>query len=292
MEIEKGLDTGAVFAPPRRRSTTRRRLASCASDSARWAPIFSSTRCRPSRRSRPNHRWGAHVRRQVDGRGAQLTSRPSEALCPFGPEPAAGGVDDHRRTPLENFAARVWPTTVRSSPSKCSPKVRRACRATRGCAVVKVRPSGSVRDLLWLLARRAVRIEDGVYSQVLVPSMLRDSNLRDRDRGFATDLVYGTVRAQRRLDDLVTCAGEAAPPPARPSGGARAPPRHVPTAPLRSCAMPRSETVDALAASSGRAPGRQRRPARLLTRLGRRGPNRRATRSALVSRLARRAACP
>ena len=48
-----------------------------------------------------------------------------------------------------------------------------------------------------------VRIDDGAYAHVVVPAMLGQSNLDDRDRAFATDLVYGTVRAQRRLDDLL-----------------------------------------------------------------------------------------
>lgn len=48
-----------------------------------------------------------------------------------------------------------------------------------------------------------VRIDDGAYAHVVVPAMLGQSSLDDRDRAFATDLVYGTVRAQRRLDDLL-----------------------------------------------------------------------------------------
>ena len=48
-----------------------------------------------------------------------------------------------------------------------------------------------------------VRIDEGAYAHVVLPTMLRDTQLDDRDRAFATDLVYGTVRAQRRLDDLV-----------------------------------------------------------------------------------------
>jgi 16S rRNA (cytosine967-C5)-methyltransferase len=48
-----------------------------------------------------------------------------------------------------------------------------------------------------------VRIEDGAYAHILVPEMLRTSSLADRDRAFVTELVYGTVRAQRRLDDLL-----------------------------------------------------------------------------------------
>ena len=48
-----------------------------------------------------------------------------------------------------------------------------------------------------------VRIEDGAFAHVVVPAMLAQSDLADRDRAFATELVYGSVRAQRRLDDLL-----------------------------------------------------------------------------------------
>ena len=41
-----------------------------------------------------------------------------------------------------------------------------------------------------------LRIEDGAYAHVVVPAMLGQSSLSDRDRAFATQLVYGTVRAQ------------------------------------------------------------------------------------------------
>jgi 16S rRNA (cytosine967-C5)-methyltransferase len=113
-----------------------------------------------------------------------------------------------------------------------------------------------------------VRIEDGAYAQVLVPSMLRDSNLRDRDRAFATDLVYGTVRAQRRLDDLVTRAAtrplHRLDPPVRAALrlGAYQLLHDVP----RHAAV--SETVDALAARSPRARGFGNAVLRALTRLG------------------------
>jgi 16S rRNA (cytosine967-C5)-methyltransferase len=48
-----------------------------------------------------------------------------------------------------------------------------------------------------------VRIEDGAFAHVVVPAMLAQSDLSDRDRAFATELVYGSVRAQRRLDALL-----------------------------------------------------------------------------------------
>jgi len=45
-----------------------------------------------------------------------------------------------------------------------------------------------------------VRVEGGAYSNLLLPAALRKSGLVARDRAFATDLVYGTLRAQRALD--------------------------------------------------------------------------------------------
>ncbi len=50
-----------------------------------------------------------------------------------------------------------------------------------------------------------VRVEDGAYAHVVLPAMLAQTNLDDRDRAFATELVYGTLRAQRRIDDLLAC---------------------------------------------------------------------------------------
>jgi 16S rRNA (cytosine967-C5)-methyltransferase len=48
-----------------------------------------------------------------------------------------------------------------------------------------------------------VRIDDGAYAHIVLPAMLGQTRLDDRDRAFVTELVYGTVRAQRRIDDLV-----------------------------------------------------------------------------------------
>jgi 16S rRNA (cytosine967-C5)-methyltransferase len=48
-----------------------------------------------------------------------------------------------------------------------------------------------------------VRVEDGAYSNLLLPKLLRDSGLDARDRAFATDLVYGTIRWQRALEHVV-----------------------------------------------------------------------------------------
>jgi 16S rRNA (cytosine967-C5)-methyltransferase len=48
-----------------------------------------------------------------------------------------------------------------------------------------------------------VRIEDGAFSHILVPQLLRGSGLATRDRALTTELVYGTVRMQRTLDFLL-----------------------------------------------------------------------------------------
>ena len=47
------------------------------------------------------------------------------------------------------------------------------------------------------------RIDEGAYANLLVPSMLEDSGMRERDRGFVTELVYGTTRMRRACDFLV-----------------------------------------------------------------------------------------
>jgi 16S rRNA (cytosine967-C5)-methyltransferase len=49
-----------------------------------------------------------------------------------------------------------------------------------------------------------VRIErDGAYANILLPKLLAKSQLSERDRAFATQLVYGTVRLQRSCDWFV-----------------------------------------------------------------------------------------
>ncbi|HXY93174.1 MAG TPA: transcription antitermination factor NusB [Acidimicrobiia bacterium] len=113
-----------------------------------------------------------------------------------------------------------------------------------------------------------VRVEDGAYAHVLLPAMLRGSRLRDRDRAFATDLVYGTVRAQRRLDDLL--ARVSSRPVRRLDPPVRAALR-LGAYQLVSGVSPHaavSETVDALAARSPRARGFANAVLRALARLG------------------------
>lgn len=49
-----------------------------------------------------------------------------------------------------------------------------------------------------------VRIdEDGAFANLLLPKMLADTTLDRRDKGFVTELVYGSTRMKRKLDHLV-----------------------------------------------------------------------------------------
>ncbi len=60
-----------------------------------------------------------------------------------------------------------------------------------------------------------VRIdEDGAYANVLLPRLLAESDLDGRDRGFVTELVYGSTRRRRALDHVVDRFLMQAPPPA------------------------------------------------------------------------------
>src|SRR5207245_4756207 len=48
-----------------------------------------------------------------------------------------------------------------------------------------------------------VRIEDGAYANLVLPTLLGGSGLSSRDRAFTTDLVYGTTRMRRACDWLL-----------------------------------------------------------------------------------------
>ncbi|MDP9331387.1 MAG: 16S rRNA (cytosine(967)-C(5))-methyltransferase RsmB [Actinomycetota bacterium] len=59
-------------------------------------------------------------------------------------------------------------------------------------------PRSNARGVALEAVRRVV--DDGGYSTLVIPSALRRSDLSDRDRAFATDLAYGTLRHLRSLD--------------------------------------------------------------------------------------------
>lgn len=76
---------------------------------------------------------------------------------------------------------------------------------------------GSARAVALELVRRVA--DEGAYSNVLLPALLRRSGLSARDRGLATELGYGTLRRlipiDGRLADLVERPLDRAPPLAR-----------------------------------------------------------------------------
>ena len=56
--------------------------------------------------------------------------------------------------------------------------------------------------------------DDGAYSNLVLSKVLATAGLDQNDRGFVTDLVYGTLRHQRSCDHLVDRFLGSAPPPA------------------------------------------------------------------------------
>ena len=65
------------------------------------------------------------------------------------------------------------------------------------------------RDPRALALEALVRIDDGAYSHILLPELLRhhaldEDTLEPRDRAFVTELVYGTVRMRRTLDFILS----------------------------------------------------------------------------------------
>ena len=63
---------------------------------------------------------------------------------------------------------------------------------------------GSPADARRVALDALVRIDvDGSYANLVLPAMLAESSLTERDRAFATELVYGTTRMGRACDWLV-----------------------------------------------------------------------------------------
>jgi len=78
--------------------------------------------------------------------------------------------------------------------------------------------SPSAREVALELVRRVA--DEGAYSNRLLPALLSRSHLDERDRAFATELSYGTLRRVPELDAAV--AASSSRPVARMTPGARA----------------------------------------------------------------------
>jgi 16S rRNA (cytosine967-C5)-methyltransferase len=64
------------------------------------------------------------------------------------------------------------------------------------------RPASRPPTARALAVRALVELERSGRANVVLPTLLRESGLSDRDRAFATELVYGTVRMRRACDWL------------------------------------------------------------------------------------------
>ena len=84
---------------------------------------------------------------------------------------------------------------------------RRRPAGPRGPAPVKGQPAGQPAprtDARRVALEALVRIDtDGAYANLVLPKLLERSGLADRDRAFATELVYGTTRHRRACDWFV-----------------------------------------------------------------------------------------
>jgi 16S rRNA (cytosine967-C5)-methyltransferase len=76
----------------------------------------------------------------------------------------------------------------------------------------------SAREVALELVRRVA--DEGAYSNRLLPALLSRSRLDERDRAFATELAYGTLRHVPELDAAI--AASSSRPVARMTSGARA----------------------------------------------------------------------
>lgn len=59
----------------------------------------------------------------------------------------------------------------------------------------------NARRIAWLALQRIEM--NGAYANIVLPAMLKTSGLEERDRRFATQLVYGATRMRRALDHLI-----------------------------------------------------------------------------------------
>ena len=46
--------------------------------------------------------------------------------------------------------------------------------------------------------------QDGAYANLVLPGVLASSGLETRDKGFATELVYGALRREGELDAVIS----------------------------------------------------------------------------------------
>ena len=157
-----------------------------------WAP--------PGGRA-PPPRPGRRCLDHVPGPAAQAVGgRPARrrARSPPGARRAGRPRGRHRRRPAR---AGRGPAGRAGSPGRRRMAQRRSSGRGRAAGPLTARRPSSSRSLA---LDALVRIEqEGAYANLALPGMLERSGLDERDRGFATELVYGTTRMRRACDWLV-----------------------------------------------------------------------------------------
>ncbi len=92
--------------------------------------------------------------------------------------------------------------TPRPRQSGSAPARRSGGGKRSGAPPRSGRPA-SARSARSLAIEALAAVDRGARANVIVPELLRDSGLAERDRAFVTELVYGTVRMRRACDWLV-----------------------------------------------------------------------------------------
>jgi 16S rRNA (cytosine967-C5)-methyltransferase len=83
-----------------------------------------------------------------------------------------------------------------SRPSQ-PPRPARPSRPDQGTARPRARPPATARDVALVALER---VEGGAYANLVLPPLLRRSDLNLSERAAATDLVYGSLRMRAALD--------------------------------------------------------------------------------------------
>lgn len=119
-------------------------------------------------------------------------------------------MEERRASDLERAAGPVTTDRERPSPagsrSKSKPRSNQRTKSSSPSAA----PSSAKRSVgagvaaRQLAAEALLRIErDGAFANIVLSPLLDSSALEQRDKGFVTELVYGTTRMRRSCDWLV-----------------------------------------------------------------------------------------
>ncbi len=111
-----------------------------------------------------------------------MAERPARRRADRGVKP--GGATRRRDSNPRDAKSRGSDTRDSVTRDSSTPSFRPGARKTpRGIALAAL-----------------LRINEGAYAHLALPEELRRTNFSTRDRGFVTELVYGTLREQRSLD--------------------------------------------------------------------------------------------